>query len=137
MSKLKIGDKLYRYTGVSILSYEVAQKIEHSAGINYKIVCLDCRDHDQCQVLVAQDKKGKIVYIETLNDDSNNQGYWHSTDSDKYQAYEYSKNDAVKNRYLWTINARKKYIEDREKANEADKAKIIELEACIEALNEK
>ena len=131
-SKLKIGDKLYRYTGTSIMSYEVYGVVKRDVGTLYEIRCLDCRDHPDCEILIAESKDG-YVFVDMINQDD--QDIWHRT-SDAYHRYERTKNLAVKNRKRWTIDYIKKQIRQSKDSIEKNEERVKELETDIEALEE-
>ena len=131
MSKLSIGQKLYRYTGVSIMSYVIEQLRTDELGTSYAVRCLDCRDHPDCQLLLADTKDG-IKYLEMLSD--NDQDYWHRI-GDNYQVYELSREKAVRNRIQWTIDFTEEMISDAKKSIEANENKIKKLQSEMELLD--
>jgi len=134
VSKLKIGDHLFRYTGVSIMEYEVYGVVKRDVGTLYEIRSLSCRDHEACQVLIAESKeRDGFKFIDMISQEE--QGYWHD-DSDPYQRFQLTKNAAVKRRMEWTISVCEEQNLKSQASIEANTKKIKEIESSIEALEE-
>lgn len=131
--EIKIGDNLYRFTGVSILSYEVFGIVEREKGRMYEIRCLDCRDHDQCQLLVVETQSDGLRHVSMISEEE--QEYWHKIDGPE-QRYETTKNRAVANRTRHAIKSFQDAIEKKEESIERDKKQISKLKATLEALDE-
>jgi predicted ribosome quality control (RQC) complex YloA/Tae2 family protein len=131
---LKIGDKLYRYTGTGIFSYDVQAVVERKVGTLYEIACNECRDHEQCVLLIAESKENHgYRFIDMVTEES--QSYWH-TDNDPYQRYERTKKLAMIRRNESLISYLEKQVEKLEKSIEANKKKIKEATAIIEGLSD-
>ena len=132
MSKLKIGDNLYRYTGVSIMEYKVTAIVKREVGTLYEVECLSCRDHEACVLLLVASKSNfGFRFVDMVGD--NNQEYWH-TDNDPYQRYELTKDLAVTRRNEKFIETLKEYNLKSQASIESNLKKIKEAEAIIEAL---
>lgn len=86
MSRLKIGDKLYKYVILhGAFCYEVYEVRENKDSITYALRCEMCKDHEPCEILIAQDdNKDRYKYVMMLNDDEFNQYYWHTSDDEYY-----------------------------------------------------
>lgn len=133
MAKLNIGDHLFRYTGVSIIEYEVYGVVSREVGTLYEIMSLSCRSHDSCHLLIAESKDNYgFKFIDMIDQDE--QAYWHN-DNDPYQRFQLTKNEAVKNRLEWTINSYKEENAKSRKSIEFNENKIKEFECTIDALN--
>jgi septal ring factor EnvC (AmiA/AmiB activator) len=134
MKKLKRGDKLYRYTGVSILSYEVTGVVTRSVGTLYIVMCLDCHDHEQCELLLAESKENHgFKFIDMITSDL--QSYWHD-DSDRYQRFQLSKDEAVIKRNEAFIDTLEEQNKESASSIEYNEKKIKEAKAIIEALED-
>lgn len=133
MSKLKIGDHLWRYTGVSILEYEVYGVVDREVGRMYEVKCLNCNDHSTCELLLADTKKEGYRYVDMISDD--NQKYWHR-DSSGYNRYHRTKSQAIISRNEWTINFIKENIKKSKDSIASNERKILEMEAIIEGLKD-
>ena len=132
MSKLKIGDNLYRYTGVSIMEYVVYGVVERDVGTLYELRCLSCRDHSDCELLVAESKQNfGFRFIDMIS--SEDQSYWHS-DTDPYQRFERTKNDAVIMQNESHIKLLKDNIRKSKDSISANELAIKKAEGIIEAL---
>lgn len=134
MKILKVGDKLYRYTGVKILAYEVYGVVTRDVGTMYEVRCLDCNDHAGCELLIADGGKNGYKFIDMISEE--NQSYWHNTDNGK-ERYMLTKDEAVKNRLESAIDYYKEQKQKSEKNIKHCEDKISEHESLIEALGVK
>lgn len=141
MKKLKVGDKLFRYS-LHILEYEVYGVIKRDVGTMYEIICKSCIDHEPCQILIADGGKHGYKFINMLNNDGYNdygfnteQSYWHSEDKDEHQYY-LTKNEAVLAKLNNTLNYYKDSMKKIQKNMDSTTKKIDEIEAEIETIND-
>lgn len=133
MSKLKIGDHLWRYTGVSIAEYEVFGIVDREVGRMYEVKCLNCNDHPTCELLLADTKKDGYRYVDMISDE--NQDYWHK-DYSGYMRYHRTKNEAIISRNEWAINFTKENIQKSKDSIASNERKISEMEAIIQGLKD-
>ena len=131
MSSLKIGDHLWRYTGVSIAEYEVFGVVEREVGKMYEVRCLNCNDHPTCELLLADTKKDGYRYVDMISDED--QDYWHR-DSSGYMRYHRTKNEAMIERNRWTIEVVKEQIQKSKDSIASNERKLLELQAIIDGL---
>jgi hypothetical protein len=84
--KLKIGDLLYRYVwSHGSFKYEVIGIRNYKESVLFELKCLECRDHEACEVLVIQEKSKdeKYKFVEMINnydgydEDIHDQTLWH------------------------------------------------------------
>lgn len=134
MSKLKIGEHLYRYTGVSIMEYEVTAIVKREIGTLYEVKSLGCRDHETCVLLLAASKSNfGFRFIDMVT--SEDQEYWHR-DSDPYQRYELTKDAAIVRRNESFIQTLKEQNLKSQTSIESNLKRIKEAEVIIEALKD-
>lgn len=131
MSKLKIGDHLWRYTGVSIAEYEVFGIVEREVGRMYEVKCLNCNDHQACELLLADTKTDGYRYVDMITEE--NQDYWHK-DSSGYNSYHLTKSEAMIARNEWTIGVVKEQIQASKDSIAKNEHKLLELQAVIDGL---
>ena len=79
INDMKIGDKLYRYVDLGgVFEYEVIGIRSYSSGNQLEVRCNSCSHGWKCEVLVAMNDYNKIVSIQMLNnDEDDNQRHWH------------------------------------------------------------
>lgn len=131
MSKLKIGDRLWRYTGVSIAEYEVFGVVEREVGKMYEVKCLNCKGHPTCELLLADTKKDGYRYVDMIS--SEDQDYWHK-DYSGYMRYHLTKSEAIIARNEWTIGVVKEQIQKSKDSIASNERKLLELQAIIDGL---
>lgn len=129
--QLKIGDHLYRYVGIGkIFDFECIGFHQYKDNCFYHMKCLNCSDHDPCEILVGFDLYGKrFNFIDSLNNrgkdyDEDDQRHWHSGDERFYQ----SKEDCILN-YLGNVR------EDRLKNIETIKKRLKDEENNLKRLD--
>lgn len=131
MSKLKIGDHLWRYTGVSIAEYEVFGVVDREVGRMYEVRCLNCNNHPTCELLLADTKKDGFRYVDMISDED--QDYWHK-DYSGYMRYHLTRNEAIIARNEWAINFTKEQIQKSKDSIAVNERKISEMQAIIDGL---
>lgn len=137
MKKLKIGDKLYRYS-LHILEYKVYGIIKRDKGTMYEIECESCRDHEPCRILIADGGKHGYKFVDMLNndgDDDTEQSYWHSEDRCEHSYY-LTKNEAVIRKMESSLDYYKENAIKLEKNLENNNKRIAEIESQIEAIKD-
>lgn len=125
--KFKIGDKLYRAIRYhSVFEYTVTGVREREKSSQYEVKCDSCKDHPNCELLIAYNDYDKLIHIEMLNDDEDlcrSQRFWHENegfyfcttkyDAEKERAQTYLKEakDSVAKEKLILISAEKRLKE--------------------------
>lgn len=128
--KLQINDKLYNYQSLKgIFTYIVIGVRDYGESVLYEVECQNCKDHDNCRLLVSQvDNEKRFRYVTMINEDEENeQYYWHST------GYFYiSKNDCKKAAYQEAIKFKEKEIEELKTKLKIAQEHLIELKLLID-----
>lgn len=80
VSKLKIGDKLYRHVVMSgVWEYVVIGLREYKDSTLYEVESQACTHGYKCVLLVAENEKGQFKYVSLVNYDADDdQSYWHN-----------------------------------------------------------
>ena len=136
---LKIKDKLYKYSFMSgVMEYEVFEIRRQENNVIYAIRCLNCKDHENCELLVVNPKEKKQDYYEyvcMLNNNGENiraEYYWHDTLDECF--YWATKEIAIKKEYEKYIERCQEDISNLEADIKTKKEKIKETEILIENL---
>lgn len=134
--KLKLGQKIYKYSTIYLMEYEVFGVLEREDGTYYQIKCLSCTHCEGCEVLIKLDDVGRFKYVSMLNkydeDVENCEYHWHTTDDKDY--YCLSKKEAMEKVFKrnislceTSISQLKEQIKDKERT-------IIQYKELIKAL---
>jgi len=81
---LKIGDFLYKYIR-GIFKYKVVSIRTDEFSTQYVVECMECKDHDNCKVLITQiDNYDAFIYVAMIDEDEENEQYYFHNDRDYY-----------------------------------------------------
>ena len=128
--KLQINDELYNYQALKgIFTYIVCGVRDYGDSVLYEIECQECRDHDNCRLLVSQiDNQKRFKYVSMINEDEENeQYYWHSTDD-----FFMTKNDCKKAAYQKAKEYKEKQIEELKTKLKSAQENLIEIKLLID-----
>ena len=86
MKALEIGSKLFRYVSLSgVWEYEVIGIRTYKKEFQYEVKSLSCSHGWACELLIAQDDKGRLSYVSMLNnEDDDDQSYWHTNNETEF-----------------------------------------------------
>ena len=131
--ELKLGQKLYKYSTIYLMQYEVFGILDREDGKYYQIRCLSCRHGEQCEILIKIDDNKKLKYVSILNEnEESSQYYWHTTDDRDY--YCLSKKEAMEKVFERNILQCKKNISELKEQIKNNEQSIIEYRELIIAL---
>lgn len=131
--ELKLGQKLYKYSTIYLMQYEVFGILEREDGKYYQIRCLSCRHGEQCEILIKIDDNKKLKYVSILNEnEESSQYYWHITDDGDY--YCLSKKEAMEKVFERNILHCEKNISELKEQIKNKEQSIIKYRELIKAL---
>lgn len=132
--KLKIKQKLYKYSTIYLMEYEVFGILQREDGEYYQIRCKTCKDHNFCEVLIKLNDNDKFKYVSMLNENEDNkQYYWHTTDDDN-DYYCLTKKEALEKVLNRNIKLCEKQIKEKKKIIQNIEKNIIEYKEQLKAL---
>jgi hypothetical protein len=130
---IKLGQKLYKYSTLYLMKYEVFGILEREEGVYYQIRCLSCTHSCPCEVLVKFNDNGKLKYVSMLNDsEEDRQYYWHTDEGIDF--YYFSKKEALENLYKRKIELCEKKIKELENQIENNKESILKYNEQLKGL---
>lgn len=134
--KLKLGQKIYKYSTIYLMQYEVFGILEREDGTYYQIRCLSRTHCEGCEVLIKLDDVGRFKYVSMLNkydeDEENCQHHWHTCDNDYY--YCLSKKEAMEKVFKRNISLCEKSISLLKEQIKNNERSIIQYKELIKAL---
>ena len=132
MSKLKIGDKLYRYVSPSgIWEYVIIGIREYKDSVMYEAEAQASSHGYKCVLLIAEDEKGAYKYVSLLNyDEDDDQSYWHN--DKKFCTFWTNKYLAHKECYKSLLADEKAEIHKLENQLKEKKDSVAKLEKALE-----
>jgi len=131
--ELKLGQKLYKYSTIYLMEYEVFGILEREDGKYYQIRCLSCQHGEQCEILIKIDDNKKLKYVSILNEnEESSQYYWHTTDDRDY--YCLSKKEAMEKVFERNILHCEKNISELKEQIKNKEQSIIKYRELIKAL---
>lgn len=128
--KLQINDMLYSYKALKgIFTYIVRDVRNYEGCVLYEIECQECKDRDNCRLLVSQlDNRKRFKYVSMINEDEENeQYYWHS-----FEEFFIMKNDCKKAAYQKAKEYKEKQIEELKTKLKLAEENLIEIKLLID-----
>ncbi len=136
--KLNISDKLYRaitYTG--IFEYTVIGIRERENSSQYEVRCETCRDHKNCELLIAYNDYDKLIHIEMLNEDEElckAQRLWHNNEGYYFQI---NKRDAEKDRALTYLKSAQEAVNKAKASLVSAEKHLVEIQDLMNVIENK
>jgi hypothetical protein len=130
---IKLGQKLYKYSTIHLLKYEVFGILEREEGTYYQLRCLSCEHSYPCEVLVKFNDNKKLKYVSILNDsEEDKQYYWHTDEGKDF--YYSSKKEALENLYKRNIKLCEEKIKELENQIKNNKDSILKYNEQLKGL---
>ena len=137
---MKIGDKLYKYIWSNgCFEYKVIGIRNYETSTLYELECGECKDHDNCKLLVIKDQSKQIRYkfVEMLNNydgydgSVRDQSIWHNGREDGTEYFYPTKKESCKEYGKVIIAKAKKSMEEAEKSFNSKKLEYERIEKWI------